>query len=73
MFRFYRNLRHLFQPLTVSLGLAPHSCRFVPSCSNYCELTIRRFGIFKGSFLCVKRIMRCHPLSAPGNDPVPEK
>ncbi|NPA40223.1 MAG: membrane protein insertion efficiency factor YidD [Thermodesulfobacteria bacterium] len=47
-------------------------CRFYPSCSNYAKEAILRFGIFKGGVLTLKRILRCHPFSAGGFDPVPQ-
>ena len=48
-------------------------CRFVPSCSEYAVISLRRFGFFKGWFLAIKRICRCHPFGGSGYDPVPIK
>ncbi|ESL02118.1 hypothetical protein GCWU000282_02252 [Catonella morbi ATCC 51271] len=46
-------------------------CRFIPSCSTYAVQAIEKYGALKGSYLAVKRIMRCHPLSKGGVDFVP--
>ena len=48
-------------------------CRFVPSCSEYAVISLRRLGFFKGWFLAIKRICRCHPFGGSGYDPVPIK
>ena len=48
-------------------------CRYYPTCSQYAILAIERFGVIKGSFLAVSRILRCNPLFPGGYDPVPEK
>ncbi|MCF8474912.1 MAG: membrane protein insertion efficiency factor YidD [Emcibacter sp.] len=48
------------------------NCRYLPTCSEYAELAIDRFGPFRGSFLALKRIGRCHPWGGHGYDPVPE-
>lgn len=49
----------------------PHGfCRFHPHCSEYGYQAINKYGIFKGGLKAVWRIMRCHPLSAGGHDPV---
>lgn len=49
------------------------SCRFNPTCSHYAMTAVQRFGVVKGSWLATKRILKCHPLHAGGDDPVPEK
>lgn len=48
-------------------------CRFYPSCSEYTYQAIDRFGIFRGVFLGLQRILRCHPWAKGGIDPIPEK
>lgn len=50
----------------------PPSCRFEPTCSHYSYTAINRFGFFKGGYLAMKRILRCHPYNPGGYDPVPE-
>ena len=51
--------------------LTPHSCRFQPTCSHYAFEAIERYGFARGSWLAVKRLARCNPLSKGGYDPVP--
>ncbi len=49
------------------------SCRFEPTCSMYAYEAVERFGVARGSWLALKRLLRCHPLSGRfGYDPVPE-
>lgn len=60
--RFYRTA---ISPLT------PPSCRFTPTCSQYAIEAIGRYGPFKGLYLAVRRVLRCHPWGGSGYDPVP--
>lgn len=46
-------------------------CRFTPSCSNYSLEAFKKYGVFKGFWLTVNRIRRCHPWGGHGYDPVP--
>ncbi|MEE8480841.1 MAG: membrane protein insertion efficiency factor YidD [Desulfobacterales bacterium] len=47
------------------------SCRFYPTCSDYAYQSVTRYGLIKGVFIAFKRIVRCHPFSPGGVDPVP--
>ena len=60
--RFYRAF---ISPLT------PPSCRFTPTCSEYAIEAIRKHGPFMGTWLAVKRVLRCRPGGGSGYDPVP--
>ena len=48
-------------------------CRYTPTCSDYSIIALKRFGALKGSFLSIKRILRCAPWGGMGYDPVPER
>lgn len=62
-----RGYQYLISPL---LG---NRCRFYPSCSEYMIQAVRRFGVFKGVYLGLKRLSRCQPMCEGGIDPVPEE
>jgi len=47
------------------------ACIYTPTCSKYAIEALEKYGFFKGSFLAVKRILRCHPFAKGGYDPVP--
>ncbi len=52
--------------------LKPPTCRFIPTCSNYAITAIKKYGVFKGGLLTIKRLLRCHPFhKGDFYDPVP--
>jgi len=61
-----------FYQVAISPLLGP-SCRFTPTCSHYMVQSIEEWGIFKGIWLGLKRISKCHPWGPHGHDPVPKK
>lgn len=48
-------------------------CKHIPSCSSYAKEAITEYGCIKGSFLSIKRILKCNPFGTFGYDPVPKK
>ncbi|MBR5885973.1 MAG: membrane protein insertion efficiency factor YidD [Alistipes sp.] len=59
-----------FYQLCIS-PLKPATCRFTPTCSSYALQALQKYGPIKGSWLALKRILRCHPWGGSGYDPVP--
>lgn len=51
--------------------ILPANCRYQPTCSHYAVEALKKYGIFKGGWLGIKRISRCHPWGSSGYDPVP--
>lgn len=60
--RFYRSC--------ISPLLLPGKCRFTPTCSEYFMQAVEKYGPFKGSWLGIKRILKCHPFHKGGYDPL---
>ena len=63
LIRFYQN--------AVSPYKGGKCCRFVPTCSQYALEAVEKYGAVKGTFLAVKRILKCNPFCKGGYDPVP--
>ena len=55
---------------TIFSPLFPSSCRFNPTCSQYSIEALKKYGIWKGTILTIKRISKCHPWGGQGHDPV---
>lgn len=68
--RFYQKVDFFHLPIFKMLFLSDEACRFKPSCSEYTYQAIDKYDIIKGSFLGLKRIIRCHPWTKGGEDPL---
>ena len=68
LIKFIKGYKFLISPL---LG---NSCRYLPTCSDYCIEALKSYGLFKGSYMSFKRIFSCHPIKflggGDGFDPV---
>lgn len=62
-----RAYRRLLSPLL------PPCCIYEPTCGSYAETAIRRFGLLRGTWLFILRVLRCNPFARGGHDPVPDK
>lgn len=67
-----RLLRRLVAVYRATISpLLGNRCRFHPSCSEYARIALARHGTLRGSWLALRRLLRCHPFSVGGHDPVP--
>lgn len=68
--RFYQRFPPFHWPVFRLLFLSDKVCRFRPTCSEYMYQAVEKYGILKGVYLGLKRIIRCHPFSKGGWDPL---
>jgi putative membrane protein insertion efficiency factor len=67
-------LRLLVRLYRSTLGIVlPNSCRYQPTCSQYALDALTEYGAVRGTWLALKRILRCHPFARGGYDPVPTR
>lgn len=66
-----RGYQRFVRPAVRALSGGLGSCRYEPSCSNYFLEAVERHGTLRGSWLGIRRILRCHPWGGCGYDPVP--
>ncbi len=72
LIRFYQRTLSIDHGLARYLVPASGRCRWYPSCSEYGYRAVERFGVVRGGFLAVRRVLRCHPFARGGVDDVPE-
>jgi putative membrane protein insertion efficiency factor len=70
LIRFYQKTAIFHSVILRRLFLTDKVCRFVPTCSEYTYQAVEKYGVVKGLFLGLKRIIRCHPFSKGGYDPL---
>jgi putative membrane protein insertion efficiency factor len=66
----YQKTSFLNNELFKMLFMTDQVCKFEPTCSRYTYQAVEKYGVLKGGFLGIKRIIRCHPFSKGGYDPV---
>jgi len=70
LIRLYKKTELFRGTLAKQLFLSESACRFTPTCSEYTYEAVNKYGAFKGLYIGLKRIIRCHPWSKGGFDPV---
>ena len=68
VFSFYKRV---VSPVLHGVGMG--QCLYLPTCSEYAYVAVRRFGVVRGMWLATRRVARCHPWGKGGLDPVPER
>ncbi len=66
-----RLIAALIRVYQVAVSPFPSPCRFTPTCSSYALDAVRRYGAARGTWLGLRRVLRCHPFGGSGLDPVP--
>jgi len=68
LIRFYQQSKFFHNPFFQALWLSDRCCRFQPTCSQYTYQAIEKYGIIKGCWLGLKRVIKCHPWSSERSD-----
>jgi uncharacterized protein len=68
--KFYQRTAFFHGTIIRSLFLSDASCRFTPHCSDYTYQAVEKYGVGKGLWLGLNRIVRCHPWNKGGYDPI---
>ncbi|MBP9702187.1 membrane protein insertion efficiency factor YidD [Candidatus Woesebacteria bacterium] len=71
MYKLYRKLSPYLKVISINLGISRGSCRYSPTCSLYASQAFKKHGLLKGAWLSVIRLLKCHPWSKGGYDPIP--
>jgi len=71
LIRFYQKTSFFHNAVARQLFLTDAACRFKPTCSQYTYQAVKKYGVAKGLFIGLKRIIRCNPWSRGGFDPLP--
>jgi hypothetical protein len=66
-----RSVAVLIRAYQWATAAVPSPCRFTPTCSSYALEAVQRYGALRGSWLGLRRVLRCHPFGGKGYDPVP--
>jgi uncharacterized protein len=65
---------HLLRAYKFAISpMLPAACRYVPTCSEYAMEAVERFGVLRGGWLALRRLLRCHPFGSSGYDPVVQR
>ena len=70
LIRFYQDCDFFKKPFFKILFISDTACRFTPTCSQYSYQAVKKYGILRGSFVSLRRIIHCHPWNQGGNDPL---
>ncbi len=67
----YHKVLVYFKAVASNMGLSMGRCRYSPTCSLYAKQALTKHGLLYGAWLSIKRLLKCHPWSKGGFDPVP--